>query len=115
MEKPIPVEELLEKARSYDGQVVSVAGRFIAMPAASVISAPREDLELTPDRPRINLEYPDIEDRCFQVVSPYVGGPWYYNDDAVVTGRFLASPEPRLAELSELVIRRSGGEHRVQL
>ncbi|TQF18037.1 hypothetical protein FJV41_00380 [Myxococcus llanfairpwllgwyngyllgogerychwyrndrobwllllantysiliogogogochensis] len=115
METPISVEALLAQAQRYDGQPVAVEGQFIAMFSKAFISAPRESLELTPERPRIRLEYPNIEDRCFQVVSAYVGGPWYYNDPAVVRGRFLAGPEPRLVELSELIIRRPDAEHRVAL
>lgn len=115
MDKSVSVEELLGNAEKYDGQTLSVEGQLISMFDGSVISAPREALELTPDRPRIKLEYPNLEDCCFQVVSPYIGGPWYYNDPGTVTGRFLAHPEPRMVELSTVVIRRSGMEHRVDL
>ena len=115
MGKAVSVEDVLQNAQSYDGQTLSVEGQFIAMFAGAVISAPRAALELTPDRPRIKLDYDSIEDRCFQVVSPYVGGPWYYNDPATVTGRFVARPEPSLVDLSLLVIDRSGREYRVPL
>ncbi|WP_224367390.1 hypothetical protein [Hyalangium versicolor] len=115
MDKPVSVEELLGKAQACDGQLVTVEGQFVAMFDGSVLCAPRSALEVTPDRPRITLECPELVDRCFQVLSPYVGGPWYYNDPAVVSGRFLAQPEPRLVELSAVVIRRPGTEHRIPL
>lgn len=115
METPISVESLLGSAQRYDGQRVSVEGQFIVMFEAAFISAPREALEVTPDRPSIRLEYPGLDDRCFKVISPYAGGPWYYHDPAVVTGRFLATPKPRLVELSEVTICRPEGEYRVTL
>ncbi len=115
MGKTISVEELLEKAHAYDGQVLSVEGQFIAMYDGAVICARREALELAPDRPRIKLEYANIEDPCFQVLSPYVGGSWYYHDPAIVSGRFFASPESRLEEISTLIIRRLGRDYRVDL
>lgn len=115
MDRTVSVEELLEKARSYDRQIVSVKGQFIAMYTTSVICAFRDALEVTSDRPQIKLAHPDLADRCFQIVSPYVGGPWYYHDPATVTGRFLADPEPRIVEISTLIIHRSGSNHYVHL
>jgi hypothetical protein len=110
----LTVEQLIQDAAAHDGEVVSVAGQFIAAYASSLLCGHRDALEVTPDRPRIVLEPPDLVDRCFRVVSPYGGGPWYYHDPATVTGRFLAKPEPRIVEIQSLVIHRRGVDRRVE-
>jgi hypothetical protein len=111
----ISVEDLLKSAQAYDGQAVSVDGQLIVMYAGSYLCAPSASRALTPDRLQIKLDCPDLAGRCFQVVSPYAGGPWYYHDPAIVNGRFSSEPEPRLTEITSLVIHRGVVDHRVDL
>jgi len=113
MEGTISVEDLLARAQSCDGQQVSVVGQFVAMYDGSVICAPREARAVTPDRPQIKIDCPDLVDRCLQAVPAYAGGPWYYHDPATLSGRFFATPEPRIAELSRLVVHRQEQDYQV--
>lgn len=111
----LTIEQLVHDASAHDGEIVSVTGQFIATHNSSLLCGHRDTLDVTPDRPRIVLEPPDLVDRCFRAASPYAGGPWYYHDPATVTGRFLAGPEPRIVEIQTLVIHRDGVDHRVEL
>lgn len=115
MQRPISVEELLRNQSAYAGQIVTVRGQLMSMPEGSLLCALAESRALTPERPRVALDYPKLEERCARVLSPLVGGPYYYYDLVTVSGRFAAGPEPRLFELSALVIHRSGGAHSVPL
>ena len=114
MEERVSVAEVVRDPARFHGRRLSIEGQFIAMFDGAAICAPSPRLQLTPERPHLPLDHPDVETPCFQFVSPYAGGPYYYNDPAVVTGLFLADP-PRMTDLSTVVIRRGEQEYTVPL
>ncbi len=117
MTDTIPVENIFLNPSMYHNKVISVHGQFIAIHYGLFLCPLGAKLKVDPDpvAPKIELDHPDLEQRCFDAVSPWVGGPWSYLDPATVRGRFVAHPVPKLTELTILAINRRGTDYYVGL
>lgn len=113
MEELVTVEELLVRRHTYTGKVVSVFGRMMAG-FSEITLVPLAVTSETWDRsPTIRIDSPGLENRCFAVLSPWAGGRFYYQDQAIVTGTFAMGTRPVLSNLSRLTLVREGRHHPV--
>jgi hypothetical protein len=119
---PIEIEELLRECRTLVGDLVAVRG-FLVVPADGAYLVPpadagSDDLASVAAAGRaVVIDQPTLVDNLLRVVPAWVGGPYYYRDDAVIRGtlELSSSGAPTLRSLTELTVLRPEANYRVVL